>query len=108
MPYKIEARTLTLILDDYEGAEVVCRLSISLGEMLDMQAASTADAGGIRESYERFGRDVLISWELEGEDGKPIPASAEGMMMLTPDMASAIMAGWGQQIVSVPPSPPAQ
>lgn len=107
MPYKIEPRTLTLVLDDYQGAEVVCRLSISLGEMLDMQAASTADANGIRESYERFGREVLISWSVEGEDGTPLPADAAGMMMLTPDMASAIMGAWGQQIVAVPPSPPA-
>lgn len=75
--------------------------------MLDMQAASTADANGIRESYERFGREVLISWSVEGEDGTPLPADAAGMMMLTPDMASAIMGAWGQQIVAVPPSPPA-
>ena len=108
MAYKIEPRKLTLVLDDYDGAEVVCRLSISLGEMLDMQAASTADASGIRESYERFGREVLISWSIEGEDGEPLPANAEGMMRLTPDMASAIMGAWGQQIVAVPPKPPAQ
>jgi hypothetical protein len=106
--YKIEPRKLTLVLDDYDGAEVVCRLSISLGEMLDMQAAATADASGIRESYERFGREVLISWSVEGEDGEPLPANAEGMMRLTPDMASAIMGAWGQQIVAVPPKPPAQ
>ena len=107
MAYKIGPRKLTLVLDDYDWAEVVCRLSISLGEMLDMQAASTADASGIRESYERFGREVLISWSVEGEDGEPLPANAEGMMRLTPDMASAIMGAWGQQIVAVPPKPPA-
>ena len=31
MPYKIEKTTLKLVLDDYEGAEVVCRANISLG-----------------------------------------------------------------------------
>ena len=108
MAYKIEARTLTLVLDDYEGAEVVCRLNISLGELLALQAPASAEVNAIRESYERFGRDVLISWSVQDESGAPIPADAEGMMMLTPTMASAIMGAWGQQIISVPQTPPAQ
>ena len=108
MAYKIEARTLTLVLDDYEGAEVVCRLNISLGELLALQAPSSSELDAIRESYERFGRNVLIRWSVQDESGAPIPADAEGMMMLTPTMASAIMGAWGQQITSVPQTPPAQ
>ena len=108
MAYKIEARTLTLVLDDYEGAEVICRLNISLGELLALQAPSSSELDAIRESYERFGRDVLISWSVQDGSGAPIPADAQGMMMLTPTMASAIIGAWGQQITSVPQTPPAQ
>ena len=108
MPYKIEPRTLTLILDDYEGAEVVCRLNISLGDLLALQSPASSEIGAIRESYERFGRDILISWSIQDESGAPIPADAEGMMMLTPTMAATIMGAWGQQIVAVPQIPPAQ
>ena len=100
MAYKIEQRTLRLVLDDYEGAEVTCRLSISLGQMLELQELG-ADSAGIRDAYQRFGTDVLIDWSISDDTG-PIPASGEGMMRLPAALASAIMGAWGDQVASVP------
>ena len=75
MAYKIEAKRLKLILDDYEGAEVVCRLNISLGQMLELQEMGS-DSSGIRAAYQRFGDDVLIEWSISDDQG-PIPPTGE-------------------------------
>jgi hypothetical protein len=100
--YKIEAKRLKLILDDYEGAEVVCRLNISLGQMLELQEMGS-DSSGIRAAYQRFGDDVLIEWSISDDQG-PIPASGDGMLRLTSSLASTIMGAWGEQVASVPQS----
>ena len=103
MPYKIEKTTLKLVLDDYEGAEVVCRANISLGEMLEMRDLGSSE-DGIREAYGRFASDVLLSWDIENEDG-PVPVTADGLMSLPSSVAAAIMAAWGEQLTAVPTKP---
>ena len=103
MPYKIERATLKLVLDDYEGAEVVCRANISLGEMLEMRDLGSSE-DGIREAYVRFASDVLLSWDIENEDG-PVPVTADGLMSLPSAVAAAIMAAWGEQLTAVPTKP---
>ena len=100
MAYTIEKSTLKLVLDDFEGAEVVCRANISLGEMLELRDLGASE-DGIREAYGRFASDVLVSWNIEDEDG-PVPVTADGLMRLPSSVAAAIMGAWGEQLTAVP------
>jgi len=105
MAFKIEVSTLLLVLDDYEGAEVRCKANISLGAMLALRELGNSEEG-ITEAYSQFAKDVLVSWDIEDDDG-PVPLSAEGLMRLPTSLASAIMGAWGEQLTAVPPpSPP--
>ena len=100
MAYKVEKRFLKLVLDDCAGAEVMCRMNVSLGEMLALRDLSNSE-DGVREAYTAFASDVLVSWDIEDEDG-PVPATSEGLMRLPSGIASAIMAAWGEQLTAVP------
>ena len=100
MAYKIEKKVLTLVLEDLGGADVVCRKSLSLGEMLAMRDLSVTE-DGVREAYLRFATDVLVSWNIEDDDGR-IPATFEGMLRIPSEIATAIMAAWGDQLTAVP------
>ena len=100
MAYKVEKKFLKLVLDDCDGAEVMCRMSISLGEMLALRDLSNSE-DGVRDAYAKFAADVLVSWDIEDDDG-PVPPTAEGFMRLPSGIASSIMAAWGEQLTAVP------
>ena len=100
MTYKIEPRTLRLTLDAYDGAEVVCRLSVSIGDMFDLADASKS--GDVRATYSHFGDSILISWDVQDEAGVAVPADGAGMLAIPSDMASMIMSVWSDQVAGVP------
>tara|TARA_R110000751_G_scaffold48895_13_gene108673 strand:+ start:1168 stop:1488 length:321 start_codon:yes stop_codon:yes gene_type:complete len=101
--FKIEKSTLKLVLDDCEGAEVICKANISLGEMLSLRDLGSSE-DGIREAYATFAKDVLISWDIE-DDAGVVPVTEEGMLRLPSSVAAAIMAAWGEQLTAVPTKP---
>ncbi len=111
---------------DFAGLEVRAR-STTLGRMLDMGdmvdaagddldvdalAAMPAAAqkklvgermAGMRRIIDDFAA-VLVSWNLEDDDGRPIPATTEGLRTLDPGELMTIIRTW-QRVVADAPAP---
>ena len=111
--FRIPARTARLVFEgDYAGAEVVVRLDLPIGQVLsfldqslsaeDGQTPATAKANLIL--LQRFAATALISWNLENDEGQPIPATAEGILQVPVVFAQLLLAKWAEAI-SNPPDP---
>lgn len=93
--------TLKFTDGDYEGAEVVCALRGSMGLYLDM-LASTGETAVQAALLERFGNEVLISWNLLGSNDQPLPADGFGMLAVDADFAQSVVSAWIDASVGVP------
>ena len=103
----VAKKTVTIELGDgdYVGARIVCAADLSLGAYLDFTrqvpgtGVETIDAN-IR-LLQRFGREILIDWNLDDADGNALPASSEGMMAIPLDLASTILSRWNLALAGV-------
>ena len=95
--WAIPKRDLTIKLSgDFEGAELTCKLDVSIKIFLELQKLS-ADASTIVKSYEMFGDNILLNWNFTKEDGSKLPANGKGMLELTPAVAIGILEAWTTQ-----------
>ncbi|MGR6923083.1 hypothetical protein ACU635_53265 [[Actinomadura] parvosata] len=112
MGYKRPTKVYKLVFaedDDMAGLEVRAR-SMSTGALLDMaplldlklSASPTAEEmESIAELLEKFAQ-VLVSWNLEDEDGQPVPATLEGLLDQDIDFVIRIIMAWADAISGVP------
>ena len=86
MGYRVPRRELELTFEgtDFDGAVIRCRLDISLETLFEFERIAGADVESARAVYEKFADEVLVSWNLEQDDGTPVPASAAGLMAQPP------------------------
>jgi hypothetical protein len=76
----------------YHGCEVVLR-RLTLGEYLDI--TGLGDVDGLTVAHQLRGMsDKLIAWNLEDEQGNPIPATADAVIGQDFDLMSTILAAW--------------
>ena len=105
--FRLPQRTALLVFDgDYQGAEVRVKLDVPIGLMMrfmDLQS-TPADAKAGLEVYRLFSEAILLSWNLENEDGQAIPCTAEGMKQITPTFANLILTKW-TEVAQNPPDP---
>tara|TARA_R110000765_G_scaffold65874_1_gene127668 strand:+ start:163 stop:543 length:381 start_codon:yes stop_codon:yes gene_type:complete len=95
--WTIPKRELTIKLEgDFEGAELTCKLDVSIKIFLELQKLSS-DASTIVKSYEMFGNNILLNWNFTNEDGSKLPANGKGMLELTPAIAIGILGAWTNQ-----------
>ena len=81
---------------DFEGAELVCKLDVSIGIFMELQKLS-AQEDTIIESYQKFGDDILISWNFLDGKGKALPPNGQGMLGLSPGLTIGILTAWTSQ-----------
>ena len=99
--FSIPKRTARLVFSgDYEGAEVVVRLDVSVGTWLEIQELLQGEKQ--MEVYALFGRAVLENWNLLDSDGNPVEADSKGMHSIPIDLANTILEQWTQAIVGTP------
>jgi hypothetical protein len=95
--YRRQPKTYVLKFEDYEGLEVVCR-SVSVKELLIVLELADAmtTAPDKKQMEELFGWFVkrLIGWNLEDEDGKPVPATLQGLLAQDFEFALAMVNAW--------------
>ena len=84
---------------DYDGAEIVLRLNVSLEHYLDLRQMS--EAGDQAGMAMLFGDNMLSSWNLEDDSG-PIEANGDGMMFLPMEFATLIIGQWVDTVANVP------
>jgi hypothetical protein len=93
----VPQRELTIDLTgDFAGAQVVCKLDVSIQTFLDLQQMSTSEESIIK-SYNKFGEEILLSWNFTNSDGTDLPATGEGMLELPPAVAIGILGAWTRE-----------
>lgn len=109
MGYRRQPTVYKLIFQEYEGLEVTAR-SVSVEELLKItglasQMTTKPDDKQVSELFGWFGKR-LVSWNLEDEDGKPVPATLNGLLAQEMGFVLKIIQAWVRAITGV--SPPLQ
>ena len=102
--FRVPEKTALITFEEgheFEGAEIELRLSMSVNTVLELQKLQTEDFDA---AITRFADAVLISWNLDGTDGFPLPATPDGLKSLPFDFVNALMARW-QEVATGAPAP---
>ena len=107
MGYKRARKTYRLKFEDPElnGFEIAMG-SLTIGQFMDLQAASAAaadDAEGVTALLEKFTAKI-ISWNLEDDDGLPVPATFDGVKTQDMDFIMTIISAWMDAMAGVDPT----
>lgn len=108
MGYKPKLKTYLVRFDEgheFHGAEARLR-GMSYGEWeqvtgLDGGEGDTSGAASVRRFV-----DHLISWNLEGEDGTPLPMTMDAVKEIDHDLVAALNNAWVQTLIGVHESDP--
>lgn len=106
MGFKVQRTSIRLIFDEpaLEGAEVVCR-GVPVSVFLDLANLKEQDgAEAAQQLFAMFAEKALESWNLEEEDGTPIPATSEGVLSLETALVMRIIRAWMGSVTN-PPAP---
>jgi hypothetical protein len=99
--YKRQRKIYNLVFDettDYPGLEVQVR-TLTMGQLVGVW---TGEGGGSSaRTFELF-MDRLVGWNLEDEDGKPVPVTREAVEAEDDDMVNAIVRRWTDAVLGVP------
>lgn len=118
MAYKYEPNTYTMTFDEkhrFHGLTMKVR-SVKLGDFtkviamagmaekaMDESASDALKAEALEAMDSLFNAfsKALVSWDMEDEDGTPIPASREGLDMLDFEFVLPLVQEWMQAIGGV-------
>lgn len=109
MGYRPKRKTWKLVFadEDMAGLEVAMR-SVSVDSMIELAELQAAAAGGsldgagARKLFAGFAA-ALDSWNVEDEDGSPVPPTLDGVKAQDLDFVMAIVAAWFEAVTSVDP-----
>lgn len=103
MGYKRETKHYQLVFANPElnGLKVTAR-GLNIGDFMKVTGIGTE--GNVPLSYmlQRFA-ESLVDWNLEDEDGIPVPATVEGVMSQDMDFMMGIAAVWIDALHGVSP-----
>jgi hypothetical protein len=88
----------------YAGLELTLNLSVSMELFIDFQRKRFSNIANIdsqEEALRWFASDVLVAWNMEEDDGSPVPASADGFMSLEPSLALEIVSRWRETVTDI-------
>ncbi len=100
--FRLPMRDAKIIFEEgttFAGAEVKCRLDVSIGFLIDI--GELAEGNQPQLVYKKFGDEVLISWNLEDEGGKAISADGQGMRLVHTAFADALLKQWKEAATSI-------
>ena len=106
MGYRRQPTVYRLVFQEYEGLEVTAR-SVSVEELLKItglanQMTAKPDDKQVEELFGFFA-SRLVSWNLEDEDGKPVPATLKGLLGEEMGFILKIVQAWVRAITGVSP-----
>ena len=70
MAYRLGQRTALIEFEDdpeLDESELRCKLDVPLGTMLEIE--SLMSSGEVKSGFEKFAKEVLISWNFIDADG---------------------------------------
>jgi hypothetical protein len=90
-PFKLE------FAGEYEGLEVSVR-PVPMSVIQDIAvAASSGDPAAFRHISATFAY-AIESWNVEDDDGNPVPADLDGLMSQDPRFVAAVIKTWTETI----------
>lgn len=101
MGYKRNPKVYHLKFEgEYDGLEVMVR-SLSMGQLIQARGGGSGDGkDGTGELVELLA-ERLVSWNLEDEDGQPVPPTLEAIKGEDNDLIFAIINHWTDAIGGV-------
>jgi hypothetical protein len=101
--FRIPIRTGRLVFHgDWEGAEVVVRISVPVQIFIDIQDLITDQQQ--LQVFDIFGEKIIESWNIQDDNGLPIEATGRGMCEIPIQLANLIVEQWVE--VATQPSLP--
>jgi len=86
---------------EYFGAEIYAKLDVNVAMFLEFQGINDgASADELRSAFVLFGDSVVIEWNLEDDDGEPLPPTGAGFMTLPPAFCTAVIGAWADSVAS--------
>jgi hypothetical protein len=92
-------------LDNIEGEEgLIVRLkSIKIGKLRRLMTLTASDDTanqGLEQIFDLL-QDAMVSWNLEDEEGQPVPATAEGLEDQEAELILRIVEAWMEVMTGV-------
>jgi hypothetical protein len=100
--FRLPEKTARITFEDtdYDGAELRVRLSVTFGQFIALrESAQSEDQEGMARL---FGENVLMDWNLEDVDGRPIPADGDGMLAIPLELTNLVVQHWVEAVAGVP------
>ena len=102
MGFEEPSDTVTLVIEgDYAGAEVKCLLNVPLSVYFGIARAQSSN--DTEAAFRLLGDEVLDSWNVT-LGGVALPATGDGMLMVSPKFATMIVGAWVEAAAN-PPAP---
>jgi hypothetical protein len=87
---------------EHAGLEITIR-SVPMSVIQDIgTAVASGDATAFRHIAATFAY-ALESWNVEDDDGHPVPADMDGLMSQDPRFVTAVITAWTEAIYGVSP-----
>jgi len=111
--FKVEKRKADIVFAEdspWHGVEAEVITSIPFKTLLWFQKnAEDASAENTHEAIRVFADQFLVSWNVIDDDGKPYPASAEGVEQVPDyDLVTSLLTGWIEAVTNPPMKSSAQ
>lgn len=113
MGYRHEAKVYKLTFEDYPGLEVTAK-SVSTGRLMKLMRMAVrlndkADGGDLTEQdadavdalFTGFSK-ALVGWNLEDEDGEPVPPTRDGIEEQEFDFMLGVINSWIETVAGTP------
>jgi hypothetical protein len=103
MGYRPQRKVFVLDFGEkYQGLEVKVRAG-TLGQLLGLQRLSGEDLtpDQLDDLFGAFA-ELLKEWNVEDDDGQPVPTSVDGLKSLPPDLANDIVSTAAAVLAGVP------
>ncbi|MBH1939236.1 hypothetical protein I5Q34_34110, partial [Streptomyces sp. AV19] len=84
---------------ELDGLEVTLR-GLTVAEYLEVMGLGEVEAASVPDMIRRFAR-ALISWNLETEDGAPVPITEDEVFGLDQDFVMRLASAWIDALAGV-------
>lgn len=102
MGYKRNPKVYNLRFQDgdYTGLEVQVR-SLSMGQLIAIRTGKDEDGKDATEGVVELLAERIVGWNLEDEDGTPVPPTLEAIKAEDHDLIEAIIEQWTTVVAGV-------
>ncbi|MFE2326140.1 hypothetical protein ACFXD5_19795 [Streptomyces sp. NPDC059385] len=104
MGYVPKHKIYRLLFEDAEMDGLVVRVhGLSTGQYIDLMGLKQeAESGGESGELFQYLADRLVEWNVEEEDGTPVPANLDGIRAQDMPFTMAIINAWTKAMADVP------